>query len=93
MNELYQLRLQEIKKALAVPTEQADENSDMWYEVFVTHEDESTESIDSGDTFKEVAESFEQYCKTYGSENLSIDIWRNHEYPQVIMQSVTNGNK
>lgn len=92
MNKIIQLRLQEIKKTLAVPTEQADVNPDMWYEVFVTHDNSSTESIDSGDTFDEVAKNFEQHCKIYGSENLSIDIWQNREYPQTVVSQITSKN-
>lgn len=90
MNELYQLRLQEIKNTLAIPIEQADSTPDMWYELFVNHEDESTESIDSGNTFLEAIENFEQHCETYGSENLSIDIWENRNHPQATRPYMTD---
>lgn len=84
MNELYQLRLQEIKRTLSVPAKEADSNPDMWYEVFVTHDDGSTESIDSVDTFDEAAKSFLLYCEIYGGASLSIDIWQNREHPEPV---------
>lgn len=84
MNELYQLRLQKIMKHLAIPSEQADSNPDMWYEVFVIHNDGSTESIESQDTFKEASKSFLLHCDTYGGASLSIDIWENWEHPKIV---------
>lgn len=87
MNALYQSRLQEVRKHLIIPFEQADSNPNMWYELFVTHDDGSTESIDSGNTIEEASRNFEQHCETYGSENLSIDIWQNRDYPQPVVLS------
>lgn len=66
----------------------ADINPDMWYEVFVTHDDGSTESIDSGDTFEEAAKNFALHFEIYGGGNLSIDIWQNREYPEPIVLPV-----
>ena len=55
---------------------EADENPDKWYELYIVT-DGCSETVESGDTFDELAHHFDKYA----IENISIDIWENRESP------------
>lgn len=76
--------LQKCRRFLTPLIEEADTNPDKWYELFITHNDGSTESVESGDTFTEVTKDFDNYCDLYGAENVSVDIWQNRNTPEPI---------
>ena len=60
---------------------QANENPDQWYELFVYHEDTGSESVASGDTFKEVCRHLRQCINGYEIKSVGIDIWSNQVDP------------
>ncbi len=64
--------------------DEADSNPDKWYELFITHEDGSTESVESADTFAEIIQYVEQYALEYKFDRINIDIWENREFPNNI---------
>ncbi len=64
---------------------EADSNPEKWYELFITREDGSTESVESADTFKEVIINLGKYIPEYRFDRVNIDIWENkNEKPENI---------
>lgn len=90
MQQEYNDILQKCREALAPLIAEADMNPDKWYEIFVTHNDESTETIDNADTFAEATVRFPEHCELYGAKNLSIDIWHNRNDPEPINNNNPN---
>ena len=60
----------------------ADENPDQWYELFVYHQDTGSESIESGDTFKEVCKHLRKCINEHEMKSVGIDIWHNQADPR-----------
>jgi hypothetical protein len=57
--------------------QEADSNSDKWYELFVVHDDGSTGSVANGDTFTECFSHVEKFFRDYRFDRMNIDVWYN----------------
>lgn len=64
--------------------DEADANPCKWYELFVMHEDGSTESIESAGTFAGIIANVERHVLEYKFDRINIDIWENNESPENI---------
>lgn len=62
--------------------QEADSNSDKWYELFVVHDDGSTESVANGDTFTECFSHVEKFFRDYRFDRMNIDVWYDRDYPE-----------
>jgi hypothetical protein len=60
---------------------EADSNPGKWYELFIIREDDSTETVESSNTFSEIIKNIEQYAVKYKFDCINIGIYENRESP------------
>lgn len=82
MKQLLQHLLYGLTKKHADVFEEADSNTDKWYELFIVHNDGSTESVANGDTFTECFSHVETYFEEYRFDRMNIDVWYNRDDPK-----------
>jgi hypothetical protein len=69
--------------------DEADSNPGKWYELFITHEDGSTESVESAGTFAGIIVNIEKYALEYKFDRININIWENRDSPYNIFAFFT----
>lgn len=69
------------KKYAGVFTE-ADNNPDKWYELFITHEDGSTEPVARDGTFAGCFSHAGNYIRDYRFDRMNIDVWHDRDEPE-----------
>lgn len=88
----YRVFLNEIKQEFSSIIEEADNNEQKWFELFVNKGSE-TETIDSGNTFDEAVSSYEHHIKDWGVDKIFLDIWTNKDIdncPSEVLVSLWN---
>lgn len=84
MNENIKRQIELARSSRAVVIDSADCDCDRWYELFVIHDDGSSESMESAKVFDEITPHLQKYIDEYGVDNVEIDIWENEMCPKPI---------
>ncbi|MDR3266000.1 MAG: hypothetical protein LBT24_00305 [Tannerella sp.] len=70
--------------------DEADANPNKWYELFITHEDGSTETVEKCKTMAEMVPRVENYASKYRFDCINIVIMENQKSPASIFRFFTD---
>lgn len=93
MNENIKQQIELARSSRTAVIDSTDCDCDRWYELFVIHEDGSSESMEREDTFDAITSYLEKYIDEYGVDNVEIDIWEDEMSPKPITSLLGCPNK
>lgn len=82
MKDEYKTIIENMRERHADLIAEADENTDKWYELFISEGSAGTRTVEQACTFEEIAQHIEIYGKKCGLDNINVDIWENRDLPR-----------
>ena len=84
MNENIKRQIELAKSSRGALITSSDNSNNRWYELYVIHDDGSSESMESAELFDEITPHLQKYIGEYGVDNVEIDIWEDVTSPKPI---------